>query len=407
MNKRWMAAGALALAALGGLGWAASQGKLGAWAAKAASGRLASAAKPSDPAASAPPLEFRAAEVLRPALVSLPRMVQLSGPLVAPSTAVVRAKMAGSLLSLDVAEGQRVQAGQVLGRIDLAEINTRVAERQANLASARAALDQVERTHASNERLAAQAFISTMALDNSRAQLDSARAVLAAAQATLDTSRVSLRDSTPLAPISGIVAKRHVVAGEKVALEQTLVTLVDLRQLELAGTVGTHEVGSLAPGMPVQVSVEGVAQPVAGRLARIAPVAEAGTRSIGVTVELANPGERLRAGQYALASVLLPDDRQRLVLPTTAIVSSAGQSHVWAIENGALVRRAVTTGREDAATGRVELLSGVDANTQVLAARFDKLREGAKALVLAPASGQPTEPPAAHQASAASLPVQR
>ena len=148
MNKRWMAASALALVALGGLGWAAGQGQLGAWAASATSGSLASAAKPSDPAASAPPLEFRAAEVLRPALVSLPQRVELSGPLVAPGMAVVRAKMAGTLLRLDMAEGQRVQAGQVLARIDLADLNTRVAERQANLASARATLDQAERTHA-------------------------------------------------------------------------------------------------------------------------------------------------------------------------------------------------------------------------------------------------------------------
>ncbi len=50
-------------------------------------------------------------------------------------------------------------------------------------------------------------------------------------------------------------------------------------------------------------------EPVAGRLARIAPAAEPGTRSIGVTVALANPEETLRAGQYALARVVLPDER--------------------------------------------------------------------------------------------------
>jgi RND family efflux transporter MFP subunit len=318
---------------------------------------------------------------------------------VAPGTAVVRAKTAGILLQLDVAEGQRVRAGQPLGRIDVAELNTRIAERQANVESARASLVQAERTHASNERLAAQSFISPIALDNSRAQVDTARAALAAAQATLDTSRVGLREATPLAPIGGIVAKRHVVPGEKVSMEQALVTVVDLRTLELAGMVGTHEVGSLAPGMPVQVAVEGVAQAVDGRISRIAPAAEAGTRSIGVTVELANPGERLRAGQFALATVQLPDDRQRLVLPVTAIGSNAGQSRVWAIENGLLARRAVTTGREDAARGRVEVITGVTADTQVLVARFDNLREGAKALVTANA--------ATRQASAASAPTLR
>ena len=68
-------------------------------------------------------------------------------------------------------------------------------------------------------------------------------------------------------------------------------------KLELAGLVGTHEVGKLSPGMSVQVKVEGSDEPVTARIARIAPAAEPGTRSIGVTLTLDNPGERFRAGQ--------------------------------------------------------------------------------------------------------------
>lgn len=389
MKKSAIVGGLALLAVAAGLGWAGATGKL----AVLGVGNAAAAKSP-DAAASAPPLEFRPTEVVRPVLARVPRTVRISGPLVAPDTAVVRAKTAGTLVRLDVAEGQRLQAGQVLGRIDMIEQNARIAERQANLQSARASLIQAQRTHASNERLAAQSFISPIALDNSRAQLDTAKAAVAAAQAALDASQVGLRDATPLAPIAGIVAKRHVVAGEKVSMEQTLVTIVNLRTLELAGTVGTHEVGALSAGMAAQIEVEGVAEPVAGKIARIAPAADAGTRAIGVTLALANPEERLRAGQYALAMVKLADDQQRLVLPATAIVSQSGQSHVWTIENGLLVRRSVTTGREDAATGRVEVLSGVDASAQVLTARFDNLREGAKALI--------NQQALARQASAAS-----
>jgi membrane fusion protein, multidrug efflux system len=133
----------------------------------------------------------------------------------------------------------------------------------------------------------------------------------------------------------------------------------------------------------VQVKVEGVDAPVTGRIARIAPAAEPGTRSIGVTIELPNPKEMLRAGQYALASVELADPRQRLTVPATAVGNAAGQDHVWTIENGVLARRAVTVGRRDGREGRVELLSGVAADSQVLAARFDNLREGGKAVVVA------------------------
>ncbi len=61
---------------------------------------------------------------------------------------------------------------------------------------------------------------------------------------------------------------------------------------------------------------------------------------------------------------------------------TSGQDHVWVIEDGLLARRAVTVGRRDERMGKVEVLQGVTPTSQVLAARFDNLREGAKALVV-------------------------
>jgi RND family efflux transporter MFP subunit len=329
------------------------------------------------------PLEFAAREVVQPSLATLATTIEFSGPLVAPQTAMVRAKAGGTLLALNVAEGSRVQAGQLLGRIEMAEMGSRLAERSALIESARASLAQAERTHANNERLAQQQFISPTALETSRSALEGARAQLAAAQAALDTTRAGLRDATLTAPIGGIVAKRHVLPGEKVSPEQQVLTLVDLARLELAGTVGTHEVARLAAGMPVQVQVEGVDKGVTGRIARIAPAAEPGTRAIGVTIALDNPKETLRAGQYALARAVLNDGTERLTLPVTAVGNNSGQDHVWVIDGGVLARRAVLLGRRDAESGRVEVLQGLKPESQVLAARFDNLREGTKASVVA------------------------
>ena len=368
MKKKWWI-GALVLVLAAGAGGAWFGGLVPGMGALAKMGGKKDEKKP-------PALEFTTQEVAQPQLARLSARLEFSGPLVAPSTAVVRAKAAGTLLNLNVNEGARVQMGQALGRIDLAEQTSRVAERSASVESAKASLVQAERTHASNERLAAQQFISSIALENSRAALQ-------AAQAAADTARLGLRDGTLLAPIAGIVAKRHVVPGEKVAVEQQVLTIVDLATLELAGAVGTHEVSRLAAGMPVQVQVEGVALPVPGRIARIAPAAEPGTRSIGVTIALPNPKELLRAGQYAVASVELADDAQRLTLPLAAIGNTAGQDHVWLIEGGQLARRAVKLGRRDEREGRVEVVEGVRPDSQVLAARFDNLREGAKASVVA------------------------
>jgi RND family efflux transporter MFP subunit len=363
MNRRgWVLAGAvLATAALAGV-WAS-----------AATWRKGDKEGEKPPV----PLEFQADEVVRPQKLTLATQIEFSGALVAPNTATVRAKVTGTLLSLDVAEGQRVRAGQPIGRVDMADYASRQAERKAAIESARVALAQAERTHQANLGLAAQNFIASTAVDNSRAQVDAARAQLQSTEAQLATLEVAEREAVLLAPIAGIVARRLALPGEKVAMEQTVLTIVDVGRLELAGQVAAHEIALFGPGQAVQVQVEGDSQPRTGRVGRIAPVVEPGTRSIAVTVELANPGERLRAGQYAVASLKLEDPALRLTVPLAAVNSSGGQDQVWTIENGQLARRLVTLGRRDTRTGRVEVLAGVTPDAELLALRFDNLKEGA------------------------------
>jgi membrane fusion protein (multidrug efflux system) len=393
MRKRWMVGLAVVVVAVAaGLAIKAGKG------AAAMPASAAMAANVPDAAASQVALDFTAAEAARPVALALPQVIEFSGALVAPNTAMVRAKATGTLLALAVQEGQRVQAGELLGRIDVSDLASHVAERAANLAAVRTTLAQAQRTHESNIGLANEKFISPIALDSSRFQLDSAKAQVAAAEAALDSSRIALRDASLVAPINGIVSKRYVVAGEKVSAEQQVVNIVDLRLLELAGTVGTQDVARLSAGMPVTLRIEGVDKPIEGKLARIAPAAEAGTRSIGVAVQLQNPKETLRAGQYAVARVQIGDATPRLTVPIGAISSASGQEYVWTVEGGKLLRRTVTTGRRDPVRGRAEVLDGLSADVPVLGARFDNLREGAKARIVTVATAATPKPlaPAAH-----------
>lgn len=371
MRKQWLVGGLAAVVLAGGAGVAVFASKGGD------APKKHGAEKPQVT------LEFVPGEVVKPSIARMPGQIEFSGPLVAPGTVVVRSKAAGTLVHLAVAEGSRVKAGQALGQVDLEELRYRVAERSASVESARAQLEQAERQFKANQGLADKSFIAPTALDNSRASMESARAQFNAAKAQLDTSQVTLRQAALIAPISGVVSKRHVLPGEKLSNEQQILSIVDLSKLELAGLVGTHEVSRLKPGMPVQVQIEGVDHAVEAHITRIAPAAEPGTRSIGVTLELANPKEEFRAGQYAVAKVQLPDDTERLTVPQAAISSNSGQEQVWLIDNGALVRRIVTTGRRDTREGKVEVLQGLKPDAQVLAARFDNLREGAKAAIVA------------------------
>ena len=392
MSKaRWTGLGLIAAL---GLGLIAAWG-LGAWNFGKAGASLANKGATDKPATV---LEFLPSELVSPKWLPIDEVIEFSGPLVAPGTAVVRAKVPGTLAALSVEEGTRVRPGQVIGRISAQEAESRAQERSAMLESARAALAQAQRTHAQNESLAAQRFISQAALEASRSALDTARAQAAAAEAALNTARLSLSDASVVAPIAGIVSRRHALPGEKVSPEQMLVSVVDISKLELAGAVGMHEVARLKAGMPVQVTVEGLPSPIAGTIPRIAPAAEPGTRSIGVAVVLPNPGEVMRGGQFAVARVRLSEAAPRLTLPEAAVRSSSGQHHVWVLSEGRLQRRVVLLGRRDPALGRVEIREGVTPEATVLGAAFDNLKEGDRATRVA----ERTQAAASAAASAAS-----
>ena len=186
-------------------------------------------------------------------------------------------------------------------------------------------------------------------------------------------------------PRSRVVAKRHVQVGEKVAFDSPLVTIVDLTDMELQAAVPAADVPELAIGKAVELTIDGFGdRRFTGRVERINPAAEPGTRAILVYVGIPNPDAALRGGMFATGLIALAASTPVPTLPATAVRTEAGQTFVWTVEGGKLVKRGVMTGRRDDATGRVELKTALPPDIPVLAARFDNLKDGAPAIVKAP-----------------------
>ena len=268
--------------------------------------------------ASEVPLDFTAAEAAKPLTLALPQVVEFSGALVAPEHG--HGARQGHRHAADAGRaGRPAREGRRAARAHRRRATSRATSPSATPTSppSRPRSPRPQRTHESNIGLANDKFISPIALETSKSQLEQREGAGRRRRRPRSTPRrIALRDASLVAPISGIVSKRYVVAGEKVTAEQQVVTIVDLHLLELAGTVGTQEVARLSPGMPVDAAGSRAStSPSHGKLARIAPAAEAGTRSIGVAVQLHNPKETLRAGQYAVAQVQIGDATPRLTVP--------------------------------------------------------------------------------------------
>jgi RND family efflux transporter MFP subunit len=295
-----------------------------------------------------------------------------------------------------------VAAGQVVAEFDTAALRAQLAERAAGLASARASLEQAQRTREANAQLVQRNFITQNAFDSADATFQAQRANVDAAQAQLAQTQLQLDDAVVRAPIGGLVARRYVQSGEKVGMDAQLLSIVNLSQLEVQAQAAVADVARVAPGTIADVQIEGLSGlHLRGRVDRINPSADPGSRSIDLYVSFPNEHNLVRTGMFASVRLHLAADRETPTLPLAAIQSDAGQPVVWAIKDGHLARRVVTVGRRDQQAQLAEVLGGLPAGEQVLAGRYDNLKDGAAARVLAAGTGAAGPGAAAGAASTA------
>jgi RND family efflux transporter MFP subunit len=349
-----------------------------------------------------PPLEFAQADVvsLQPRRLSVELAVP--GSVLAVSQATVRSKLSAEVRRVTVREGDKVTAGQIVAEFDTAQLRAQLAERNAAWESARAQLATTERTRQANAQLVKQNFISQNAFDTADSAYQAQLAAVAAARAQLEQTQIQMADSVVRAPISGIVAKRHVQPGEKLAFDAPLMAIVDLAELEVQAQVPVSDVPQIRKGMTAQVDVEGIAgRRFAGRVERINPSTEPGTRTVNIYVSLPNEESLLKAGMFARVVLTTLPEAEAMALPASALRTDGQQSYVWVIAEGKLARRNIVTGRRDERAQLVEVTSGLAPSDVVLATKFDNLKDGLAAKVV----GLPGEPKLADRRGKGALPA--
>lgn len=345
-----------------------------------------------------PPLEFVAADLV--SMTTRPIVVELAmpGSVQALSQATVRSKLSAEVRTVRVREGERVTAGQVLAEFDTAALKVQLAERTASLESARAQLAQSERVRLANAQLVKQNFISQNAFDTADAAYRAQAAAVEAAQAQLAQTQLALADAVVRAPIAGHVARRHVQPGEKVGFDAPLIGIVDLSKLEVQAQAPVSDVAQITVGARALVAIEGLPERrFEGRVERVNPSTEPGTRSINFFVSLPNEGSLLRAGMFARVHLHVGGERAVPSLPVSAVRSDNGQDIVWVLADGTLRKTPVTLGRRDERAQRVEIRAGLSGGERVVASKFDNLRDGLAALVLGEAAPAASTDPASQE----------
>ena len=359
----------------------------------AACGRREEAPAADSPAASLAAVTLTPSDVATPREMELTEGISLSGSLEPAQTVVVKAQVAGRLRRVLVDRGTRVARGQLLAEIEAEGVRGQVAGAQAAVISAEAAESLATQRLEAAKRLNAAGAISDIELRTAEINVRAAAAQLALARAQLaTTSEVSARTRIT-APIGGVVSARMAEPGEAVKDGDEVLEVVDINTLELEAQVGVDEAMRVKVGSPVTFSIDAVSGNLRGRVSRIDPRADPGTRQVGLAAQLPNPGGRIVAGQFARGRVLTGRAVSGIAIPLGAISDSAGVARVFVIENGKLVLRQVTLGARDEARGLVAVTSGLTASDRILARPVIGAANGLSVTVASDSGTAPPSPP--------------
>ena len=342
------------------------------------------ATKKAESAASAPvafapapaALELGDDDTVTASVTELAQGVDVSGTVKAVNSAYVKARQPADILSVVVREGDAVRAGQVLAQQDPTEFDLRLRQAEQQAQAARAQLDIAQRTQTNNKALVAQGFISPTALEASTSNEAAALATLNAAQAAVDLARKAKADLTLRAPISGQISQRLAQPGERAAVDARILEIVDLSRLEIEVALAPEDVAALKVGRPARLKVDGLSQEMRGRVARINPAAQAGSRTVSVYVAL-DPHPALRQGLFARGRVEL--DRKRvLTVPTTAVRVDRARPYVLVLEGSRVVERPVDLGLRGDVAGveSVQVIQGLTEGARVLTGRVGAVTDG-------------------------------
>lgn len=314
--------------------------------------------------------------------------IEALGTIAAVREGPVSAELSGRIVEIppDIDLGSRVRAGELLARLESRDFEIAVRKAAAQVASARArvrkAAVDIERQrklvrlnreqlrlaraeHGRLTKLLKQGLVSSQAAERQELawrrieeELESARsgeretealhaiaeADLALADVQLEQARETLRDTGIHAPFAGVIARKNVTLGERVAPGQVLFQLADIETVKLDVRIPAADIHRIDSRIVADVRVRGLAEEFTGRVTNIGPRADQQTRSFPVEIFMSNArARRLLPGMFARAVIPVRNYPEAILVPRESVLFQDGRPSVFVADPGSnrATRRAV------------------------------------------------------------------
>lgn len=294
----------------------------------------------------------------------LTESLSLVGTIAANEYVEVKSEMDGIVQEVLFREGEQVERGQLLVRLDDTKLAASLAESESSFRLSKANFDRAQ-------QLFRDKLISQQEYDQAAATFD-------VNQATLDLKRRQLKDTRIYAPFAGTVGARFFSPGQVISRNTTLTLLVDTDPVKVEFHVPERFLSQVRVGQEIQLAVAAYPERrFSGQVYFVAPGLDPATRTALVKAELPNPGQELRPGMFANLNLALKVRDAAIVIPESALVLAQDRTSVFVIGADATVQpRAVSVGLR--MPGRVEITEGLQSGERVVIEGIQKVRPGGK-----------------------------
>ena len=306
-------------------------------------------------------------KVIRPSQGDIVQSIQATTSIEAKREAHVYSKMIGFCHRIFVEEGDSVQEGDRLAKLDDEEIRL-------TFAQAAARFDKAKNDHERAVELHAGGLISDQAYQDLSVQFRLAKS-------DYDLSEKRLDDTVIVAPLSGIVTERNVKLSDLVSTTQPLFKVVDLYILEAEVHVPEQDYAKVQAGQEAILKIDAFPEKsFLGKVERKSPVIDSRSGTAEATIAVENPEGVLRPGMFVRVRIVIAVHPDALILPREAILMQGERRTVYTVREGIAREVTVETGFQEG--DRVEILDGLAREDRVVVRGHLGLQNGTKVRVI-------------------------
>jgi len=299
-----------------------------------------------------------------------------TAPIEAFADADVVAKVDGEVREVLVEEGDDVEKGQILARLDGARLRLELNESQARLR-------KLQSDFRRNKELQEKGLISEGDFEKLQYDLEALQASYNLASLELDYTRIR-------APISGVVSERYIKLGNTIRVGDPVFRVTSYDPLVAYLHVPEREYGALTAGQPVAIDIDAIpGERILSSVTRASAVVDPDTGTFKITIEIRDAERRVRPGMFGRMSIVHDKHENALQVPRSAIVEDMNTSSVFVVEEDVAVRKPVQTGFSG--NGMIEIIDGVDDDDRIITTGQVGLKDNASVTVINEPVDEPSE----------------